>query len=131
MSNISKFFSTLATKVPALDVAHNVTLAEIDGIAVKTIADLALVNHRLPYVAATFVPLGDRDAVVESLGRLSTRVGQCNLNKKDVDFIVKKIALTAKTIKGQVEKMPKATNGAGAAPQGHRGDLDDSQRVTG
>jgi hypothetical protein len=110
-----KFQSLLAaplTTVPKIGPAHNMMVTEIDGIGVKTNADLAYIDRRVPYIAATHIPLYERPAVTDALGRLAERVGKVrSLKVTHREMVARMIDDSIRAINLQVEKMPMAGNG--------------------
>lgn len=114
--NLKTLLSTSALVAPALAVAHQMTVTEINGVVVKTDTDLAYIERRLPFWVGTFAPKDAREPIVDALERLSERVAKSGLGQVNVEHIATAIQAGIGTIEAQPDKMPPVGNGHGDQP---------------
>lgn len=112
--NFKRLFATSSLAAPTLAVAHDSLVSEINGIMIKSTADLAYVHRRLPLIGTTFIPPAGRDGVNQSLLDLHGRVAAAGrLPTAARDSVKRDILKTIEKINDQPEKMAHTQNGAG------------------
>ena len=90
----------------ALGAYHNNIVTMLDSIAVKTPVDVGIALRFTTFAGKTFTPPAERIAVIESLGRLRSRLVPAEHSDLDTLEAVKAVDAAVTALAKQPDKMP-------------------------